>query len=338
MRVYLLALPIFSVLSACASIPDVTYQYYPAKWSSSLTVTQTVACTPDKKQVIVLSTPTVATQYAGDASRPPLQLRIKDLQRWSADAEVSVTFTDDGRLKSINQSNTGQGEAVVKSAVTLLTALGQAGVFFTSPDKGVPAAALPQCALIESWGGNKPITLTYRAAIGPAQLGAEIVVPPSPDSQALYDQLQGVLPGYRVKVSAVSLAADRGSYTQESGDVVVEVQKTGIVLLDIFEQGSAEALATAQVIVPAPETYKLPIPKAALFGKQSFVLSLAESGAVTTLTYGKTVGAPAALNALYSAAATETPASEVANLKAEAELIIQQQRLVTCRARPVDCK
>jgi hypothetical protein len=51
----------------------------------------------------------------------------------------------------------------------------------------------------------------------------------------------------------------------------------------------------------------LPIPKAALFGGEQFSLTLSESGAVTSLSYGKTSGAPAALGAANSVATTITP-------------------------------
>jgi hypothetical protein len=84
----------------------------------------------------------------------------------------------------------------------------------------------------------------------------------------------------------------------------------------------------------------LPIPKAALFGKQTFSLSLSEAGTITAVDYGKQTGAAGALNAAGSIATAvdpETPTAKAADLKAQADIIAQQQRLLRCQRAPASC-
>lgn len=117
------------------------------------------------------------------------------------------------------------------------------------------------------------------------------------------------------------------------------LQATGKVRVDLTAQG--QSIWTGTIQVPLPQTYLLPIPKAALFGKQSFSLSLSEAGAVTSVDYGKNTGAASALNAagaIATAAAPETVAAKAAEVKAQADLIAQQQRLARCHANPAQCQ
>jgi hypothetical protein len=78
--------------------------------------------------------------------------------------------------------------------------------------------------------------------------------------------------------------------------------------------------------------------KAALFGKQTFTVSLSEAGAVMSVGYGKNAGTASALNAIGAIVNTETAAAKAAELKAQADLIAQQQRLVLCQTKPDQCK
>lgn len=113
---------------------------------------------------------------------------------------------------------------------------------------------------------------------------------------------------------------------------------------NLHEDGQAEAtqglIGSKSLPVPTTETFVLPIPKAALFGKQTFVLSLAESGRISTLGYGRTTGVPGAFNAATAASTAEITEDNAgaAALKAAADLIAQQQRFNTCKLKPTDCK
>jgi hypothetical protein len=330
---------ITGILTGCATLPDVTYSYYPAKWNATVTVTQTVGCNTSKTAAVVLNSPSVTTAYSSKTDSKPFQFKVKDLQSLSADVDMTMAFTDDGRLKSINQSTTGQGEAIIKSAASLITAVG-AKVMFTPPKVGAPpSTTLPECAQIDSWGGSKPVTLTYRASITPDNLDSTVPLDAAPETKDLYRLLKNILPTLKVSVGKVTDVISGPSYDKQSSDVVLlELQKIGAVEIVISSSSSVDPLGLSRIVIPQDRTYKLPIPKAALFGKQSFALTLSEAGAVTSVTYGKNVGTAGALNALSTLAGTQTAAAEAADLKSQADLIAQQQRLVLCQTKPEQCK
>ena len=93
--------------------------------------------------------------------------------------------------------------------------------------------------------------------------------------------------------------------------------------------------------VPMRETYQIPIPSPATFGMTSFGISLSDYGSVTSLHYGETSGASDALDAAGQIANFLKPktSEDVPNdLKSQADLIAQQQRLIGCEVSPSTCK
>jgi len=330
--------------TGCASIPDVTYHYYPTRWSSSVIVTQTLGCSSSGKDVLALHTFTVNTSYSSDLDRPPYILRIRDLDRFFADIDFTMTLTDDGRLRGINQSSTGQGEAIVKSAVALEEALKAVplAALLKGTDKRAPTAE--DCKDIDKWGNNKPITIIYRASFGENHLGKSVITKVSSESDALYQRFSSFLPTFSLKIDRADQVKEvlsrPASITYESDVVPLTLQKLGFLGVNITQNGLVEekVVYSSRVLTPLHETYFLPIPKAALFGKQSISLLLSDAGAVTTFGYGKTAGGGGALNAIGAFENAQTAATEAADTKAQADLIAQQQRLMLCRTRPDQCK
>ena len=335
MRRALLPWVMVCLMAGCASTPDVTYKYYPSRLQATATVTQTVDCTTDKKSLIVINTPSMNSVYSADYSQSPYSIQIKKLAGTIADSDFALNWFDDGRLKSVNASTTGQGEAVVKSAISLIGAVAAVGggAAPTSP------TGLPECTVVTNWGNGKPVTLTYsqvidfvKAAAAPQQLK------PTPQSAALWNSLHNQLPPLAVKVDQQAPNNSGASYGSSGDDLLLTLQKTNTAEVSIVSSGSA--IFTSIVTLPQTTTYQLPIPKSAVFGKQTFSLTLAESGAITAIDYGKLSGASGALNAATSiagAAAPESTATKAADVKSQADLIAQQQRLVRCQAQPDKC-
>jgi hypothetical protein len=338
-RALLLILSVVCLLGGCASTPDVVYKYYPSQIHATATVTRTVDCTSDKTAVVIVNTPAINTVYMADYSQGPYSLRIKDLAGAIADSDLSFTFFDDGRLKSVNAWTTGQGEAVAKSAISLITAVAASGGAGGEPGKATP---LPECTAISKWGGGKPVTLTYSTVIDfkKAAAGTDDL-PATPQSQAISDQLKKVLPPLSVFLRSQKENDSGASYAGPTGNrdaVFLTLQRTLSAQVEIQSKGSS--IFTTVLALPQPATYPLPIPKAAVFGKQSFSLTLADSGAITTVDYGKLSGASGGLSAATSAvgaAAPESTANKAAEMKAQADLIAQQQRLARCQAQPDKC-
>ncbi len=191
------------ILPACSAIPDAEYQYYPSKSLSTIAITQTVACNKDKNGFVIVTTPTITSAYAADHSSGPFTVAIRDFEGSlgsTGDSDASFTFFDDGRLKSINQSTTGQADAVIKSAVTLATTLSAAAQAF---DGGAPIPTLgPECdAIATAQSPPKPgdtpsgaVTFTYQYQFDNTEILTLSRSPPdlaevSPASRKLFDTI-----------------------------------------------------------------------------------------------------------------------------------------------------
>ncbi|HWA91864.1 MAG TPA: hypothetical protein VG889_17630 [Rhizomicrobium sp.] len=154
------------LLSACGTLPNVTYRYYPAKSVTTLSVTQTVACNADHELLVSSAVVAPVTAYSANYSSEAGELYVPSIDRKWADADASFTFSDDGRLKGINAQLTGQGETILKSAITLGTAIAGAAAAFSAPvrikhnDKNENDKE--ECDTLAKWvGDGKPATLTY---------------------------------------------------------------------------------------------------------------------------------------------------------------------------------
>ncbi|HZX83912.1 MAG TPA: hypothetical protein VFF19_10130 [Reyranella sp.] len=330
------------LLGACSSVPDVQYNYYLPRASSTVTLTRTVICNADKTDFIFVDASSVNTSYSADRSVEPVGIRIKGVEGGLAlftDSEMGLTFYDDGRLKGVNQSTTGQGEAIIKAAASIAATIAPMGMLANVKRTSQP---LPDCDVISRWGDNKPISIVYAkgldllASTGPHDL--DVV----PGSARLKAELPN-LPPLAVEVGQFQANGSGARFARPQVDkdmVPLTLREVGHVRVEVKDKNTGRTISAAGAIVPGTRTYDLPIPKAALFGKQSFALALAESGAITSISYGKTAGAAGMLNSANTIVNTVDPpaATKAAAVKAEADLILQQQRLVTCQTKPADCK
>ena len=329
-----------TLLGGCATVPDIAYRYYPAQATALAKVTQSVDCTADKKAVVVLNTPDLVTQYSTDYSTKPFEIRFDQGRADLADNSATFSFFEDGRLKSINAESTGQGEEFLKSAISLIGALAPLG-----GGGAVTSQPLPECDVIAHWGGDKPVTLNYQAVIN-FESDDRVPLKPTADSEALYQLLSRRLPvlqaGVETRSDPWAGASYPGAVDGNDRYIWVRLRKVRTAKVKLTANGQTIWAGSAVVPMPGPAgDYSLPIPKAALFGKQNFALTLTGSGAIDTVTYGKTTGATAAVNVLTAGAtalAPQTTVGQTADLKAQADLIVQQQRLTRCRAQPDQCQ
>jgi hypothetical protein len=331
-----------ALLSACASLPPVSYNYFPSKGTASVTLTQTVDCNSDNTALVITQTvPTVAVQYAGDHSQAPWALPLAIGTSQVADKDMTLGFYDDGRLKSINASSTGQGETVLTNVVSLAVAA------LPLLAGGAPAAGpIEECGAVASWGKGKPIAITYAAAFDLILAsGQRITIAPTPDVKPLHDLLDknGRLGTLQAVVSNTSQKLAPVTFTPRAGHdddyIPLKLQVIQPVQIDI--QASGTSIWKADVLAPTLQSYTVPIAKDAWFGKSVFVLALAESGAVTSIEYTRNTGATGPVNVATAAAKAAAPTSTsdtLAQLKAQDDLIVEQQRHATCLAHPDQCK
>lgn len=331
------------VLAGCATVPDVKYSYYQVGWKATVTVTQTIGCDASKQSLVILNTAATTPSYFADTKAPVRELLAKDLRGDFADSEFKITFTPDGRLKTINQSATGQGEAVVKALVTVVAAA--AAVAAAPPFGGPPKP----CDLIDQWGGGKPVTIVYEANVDASKLGTTVPLSAQPTNQAFYDQLKPHLPVLAATVgpaapysagAAFRVPADGKSF----GGILLKLQEINALTISVTAANPSTktliALDQATFLIPTATTYDLPIPKPPVFGKQVFELILTDAGAISSISYNKVDGTASGLNAVASVLNAETniTTAKTNAIKAQNDLIAAQQKAITCETKPADCK
>lgn len=349
-------------LAGCATTPDVALRYYPTTWGANVSVVRTVACDAAGTQLLITHAATVAPWFTADRDPAGVrQIELRRLRNLLSDTDVKVEFMPDGRLKSINQSASGQGEVFVKAAMSVL-AMATASVALkpnasSSPaalsdgitqalregdnTRATPAETAAACKIINAVGRDKPISLIYGTSIGPKRSAGVHPLEVRPEMKWLNEALE---PVFAAPLMLTVTTADPKQdvdihpvYTPPAGDdgLLLNMQKLRQLTLTIGYWSTT--IATSTLRVPTAATYPLPIPKAPLFGKQTFALTVAEDGSISMLGYGTTSGAAAVLGAVDAALKPETASAKAAELKAEADLIAQQQRLAVCQTRPSDC-
>lgn len=350
-------------ISGCASIPDVTVAYRPVKWALLVTVAHTITCNRENNLAIVDRGAVFLPLYSAAASDARFQIRLKDMDRYAADADIAIALTDDGRLKSINQSTTGQGEATVKGVIGVSAAVaaqspsvllaappaGSVSLFSLNAFKALAKDAKPStvCEAVQKRSLSAPdqlaqVSLVQIALIKPGS-GNSIDAKPSNDQEPLLQELKAA--GLDLATRVTTKLA--GEELQPIAHLASSVAPNEVPLtLQRMRSFSAEAADTQGTIssksipVPTTDVFVVPIPKAALFGKQSFSVVLADSGRITNIGYGRTTGAPGALGAVAALAGAEVTedTAEAAALKVASDLIAQQQRYNNCKLKPSDCK
>lgn len=328
-----------SVLSACATVPDTVVRYYPPKAKLVVTVTQAVDCNADKSALIASNSVSDAVTYSADTGVEPRTFRTKAPTDKLSDTNLTFNLTDDGRLKSVNGDSTGQAEAITKAVIT--AAVAAVGLIGGAAPPSPPPGQLAECGIIDKWGGGKPVTLTYSQDVTFASGSAQgpFTMQPDPASAGLYTKIKTKLPTLTLTVGTAAPMAEPVVLSQgaKAGPKLV-LNRTGTVHLALAD-GATSGWA-GDIVIPLTSTFDVPLPQAAPFGKVNFALTLADSGAITTLTYGHLAAGAGPANVAAAAATAAKPSSaadRAAELKAEADEIAQNARVVRCRTDPTNC-
>lgn len=127
---------IIAALGGCASMPEVTATYRFPKADTKINVTQSIACSEKPQRVVSAIGVTSKTNYSADwsARANTGTITFNDYGGTLKDSDIGLKFTEDGRLSGINSVATGEGEAIVRSAISLGTA--------------IPGAMVPQGAVM----------------------------------------------------------------------------------------------------------------------------------------------------------------------------------------------
>lgn len=328
-----------AVASGCASLPDETLRYHLPTWQATIVATRTVACEKDpttakpwKNPTLGPATAIVTPTYSSDP-KAWANLPIKKLERWYADQDLTVTLTDDGRLKSINTTSTGDGSNVVKSMVSLAaTSRGATWLKTLTPNRDDDL-----CALVRKHAADDStaVAITFRTRF-------DRDTSAHPDGFDLYvdepfDGVEGAFPPLKAKLTIEPMMVS-GSESPPAGDhLTIELRQVAKAIV-VLGEGTKE-IERHEFFVPTTAARYLQVPRAPMFGQTNLELELAGSGAITKVKYGRKSGAADAAGAVEELAKLRsTPASKTEQLKAEADLIAAQARLDKCRKDPENCK
>lgn len=335
--------------TGCATLPDASVNYYLPKSETEITVTQTIVCDPSGYPNVTNAL-SAKTKYSADYDykKSGFQLSLKGLDGAFSDTDVTVSLTEDGRLSGINSSQTGQAEPIIKAAVATGLSL---ATLAAAPLVG---GAAPWCS---QPAAKKPVTITYLAGpLGGVALATTTTknIPLDVDlaSAAIYSQVSGssdfakdLAPELFVGVGHQSKSISEEAYVDGVPVTLPIIQRIPLTLRWGKDNGgNALTVATQSLDLPVESgerSYDIHIPTSAMFGTQKFVLALADSGAVTKVQYVKDTGLANGFSAsqdVISPLKRKTVADEANELKAQADLIVQQQRLAACKANPSSCK
>lgn len=337
----LLPVVILGLLAGCAHLPDATIGYYLPKSTTTITVVQTISCDSAGNANAALALTVKPTYMADTGDKEPPKLPIKELDGALSDTDVDVTLTDDGRLKGINSSQTGQAGTVIKDVATVAATLAA-----TTAENTLTWCKTPD--------GSKPVTLTYTS--GPldykalvASAGKSISLRPDQGSAGLFDKVQRTFNTAALQpvvTKQVSNVVQTVTEAPDTGGVPVtlpHMKKVTLVLLWGKDENLHLAPVTSyELYLPSEDsdkqtrTFTLHIPRSAAFGTQKFVLGIADSGAISEIHYVKTNGAASALEAGQSAFTSLKPsdADQANAIKAKTDIKYQQLREATCNAKP----
>lgn len=317
----------------CAHMPDVTVGYYLAQSRVAFKVTRTAACDTAGNVIVINAATPVVTHFADPAQF--VKLPLKPLRGIFSDTDAKFDFYDDGRLKGVNATTSGQGELILRTVVNIGTVLAGMAAAPRAP-------AETDCQLVTRIGGGQPITLVHEGEVKFGVKGAQRILPDvaSAVKAVLLAKAIGTVCATMLSTEETPVPVVKGV---EAYDVQLKVRQPGLASINVSaggQDGCADPIWEGKLAVgQAGKEYFLPMPSATVFGKQSLVAAFHESGALTSVQFVSNTGAGQALNVLNSAlTAIQDEATRKANeLNAEASLIAAQQRLAKCRADPKAC-
>lgn len=330
---------ILTLLLGCAHNPNIEVGYYFARSKVDVKVVRTVACTvSNPPQPIVANTVTVTVTHAADYNARHA-LETTGLNGHLSDSDLKFDFFEDGRLRSINTVSTGQGEQIIKTAISVATTL--APILFVQGGTDYSK----ECGIVKQAAGGKSLTLTFEDDFDIPDTGNfEATVKPDATSTFYAEELPDIVG--TVAVTARDIQNSPAAPVSAASDTKWALLKLkqpramhAIVTAGAIRNKSGDVAWEGDLLVAQRGIeYELPIPAPAIFGKETLVASFEESGALTSLHYTSENGTAQAINVLNAGLAPFQPTAKADRLKAEADLIVQQQRLVQCQADPANCK
>jgi hypothetical protein len=336
-----------ALTTACTTVPDIDIQYPFTQVQLEIAVLQSAICSSDSRAHVVTDL-MVTPRYSADRSALG-SLSLDSFDAWYANGNIEVSFYADGRLKGINSSATGQGSQVFSAVLAALA--GRQELLEASAD--LTAA----CQYINSINGGKPVSVKsvglFPGNYTGISLGRAYPVNFSRqnlniDSNAML-AIFGPLPTGRIEIESVDpVCANSSSATAASvpdylcgkqrsiigqSKPYILLRQPALANIEVTAGNPANTLTASAHYPQLGRIYGMTFSKPPVFGSTKFELDISEEGLLSRLSYGSDSGAEGlitALGGLNEATEGQTAAERAAEIKSEADLIAQQQRLLTC--------
>ena len=332
-----------SFIASCAATPNVETGYYDAKASVVIKFTQTAKCkTVNNQQILIRETDfSVTPSYSANRTETAYHtLKFSKLDGFLTNTDVTVTYYDDGRLKGLNTKQAGQAGPIIKSIVDLAAAIAKAAA---------PTPAKDDCDFLSAMSSD-PVTVVYEGKSSFDENDKIIELTPKNISKTVLENNLNTIfdvPSVDYAVDKATSCSAKSDYQRQACDL--STSKRGHYPLSLVQPAlvtlnlnvNDDEYGTSKVLVPQlGKSYTLPVPKAPLFGENRFGLALSEAGTPTSIGYGASSGIAEVFTGATSVAGAvggASTAEKAAAVKAEADLIAQQKRLVRCRADDANC-
>ena len=334
-------------VSGCAKIPDVSSNYYLTKSALRLDVSRALRCSGGGQLEITDAVSPVISNFADPASLQEFDL--KKLKGPFTDPNVTVTFSEDGRLKGINSTQTGTASQIVESALGLAKTLGvkAAGVGILEKNADGTTEELTLCEYIAKHGNkNGILTLQYSAQMTVPSSASQKLEPVG--ATAIYEEelnkrTTESVGNLRAHVHPSDLAKLKHPVTAPAGEntETIRARQLTRVKARILAGASSTPIWNGTVLMALKgNEYEIPLPKTPAFGKNEFVVAFSDAGTLTTLKYASESGTADAISLVDTTVGDlqgPSAADQAKALQAEADLIKQRERLAACRADPTNC-
>lgn len=269
-------------------------------------------------------------------------IRLSNLDTFYSSGEAGLTLTADGRLEGFNSSSTGAGSESLSTLVSFRGAPLEEALTLTGSVE--TACELINRVAGENNGKPLPLSLVIKSSISFNNAGEteNTIFKISNFPQSFYDAIEPAIGALWFKFGDARMPNPPLS-SRESVENITLVEPAVLPVTVMNSSPISNEITEYTSFVPVPqwgEQYHIPIPKPPLFGGNTLELTLHGNGKIKTVKYGKTNGASSLGNAITNVRSglTETDSEKAAALKEEADVIAQQQRLLSCQTDQESCE
>jgi hypothetical protein len=340
------------ILTGCGSLPDLEVGYYLPKSQITSTINQSVACLDLRQKITddsiwrhhVEQSVSFETSYTANVNEQRF-VDLGDIDSWHSKSSFEINYFEDGRISGINSKSAGQIDKVIEKFGTLAAT-------FTGFKSRQEAAPLHPCDIVvnHNLASINPktnivtLSITLKGSTDFTSTDNQLKFYPINVNPSDYDILKDVFgtalgkfteqplqPQNRVKVA---------SPTDISQQIIVMEPKLFDVKVTIKDSEGNDSLVR-KALGKAPHLgneLSIPIQSAPFFGNNDLEVTFHPNGGIKKLGYLSDASASSGFDSLNNLLnVKESNKERLDRRKAEADLIVQNERLANCKLLPKSC-